>query len=83
MSTTMKYFNSNETLEMCDVRISENGTIEVATKSYHSEGSSMLSPHLSEPTIHGNNNVAMHAIPLNLLLLTFIMPCKFMDFISN
>ena len=37
MSTTMKYFNSNETLEMCDVRISENGTIEVATKSYHSE----------------------------------------------
>ena len=37
MSATMKYFNSNETLEMCDVRISENGTIEVATKSYHSE----------------------------------------------
>ena len=33
----MKYFNSNETLEMCDVRISENGNIEVATKSYHSE----------------------------------------------
>ena len=31
-----KYFNSNETLEMCDVRISENGKIEVATKSFHS-----------------------------------------------
>ena len=30
---TKQYFNSNETLEMCDVRISENGTIEVATKS--------------------------------------------------
>ena len=31
-----KYFNSNETLEMCDVRVSENGKIEVATKSFHS-----------------------------------------------
>ena len=30
-----KYFNSNETLEMCDVRVSENGKIEVATKSFH------------------------------------------------
>ena len=33
MST--KRFNSNETLEMCDVRISENGQIEISTKSYH------------------------------------------------
>ena len=33
--TMKKYFNSNETLEMCDVRVSENGKIEVATKSFH------------------------------------------------
>ena len=33
----MKYFNSNETLEMCDVHISENGKMVVATKSYHSD----------------------------------------------
>ena len=32
----MKYFNSNETLEMCDVHIGENGKMVVATKSYHS-----------------------------------------------
>ena len=32
-----KYFNSNETLEMCDVHVSENGKIEVETKSYHSD----------------------------------------------
>ena len=31
------YFNSSETLDMCDVRISENGKIEVATKCYHSD----------------------------------------------
>ena len=30
-------FNSNETLEMCDVRISENGKIVISTKSYHSD----------------------------------------------
>ena len=30
-----KYFNSNETLEMCDVMVSENGRIEISTKSYH------------------------------------------------
>ena len=29
-------FNSNETLEMCDVHISENGKMVVETKSYHS-----------------------------------------------
>ena len=32
----MNYFNSNETLEMCDVKISEKGRIEINTKSYHS-----------------------------------------------
>ena len=32
-----KYFNSNETLDMCDVHVSENGKIEVVTKSYHSD----------------------------------------------
>ena len=29
-----KYFNSSETLEMCDVRINENGKIMVETKDY-------------------------------------------------
>ena len=29
-------FNSSETLEMCDVHISENGKMVVETKSYHS-----------------------------------------------
>ena len=32
-----KYFNSNETLEMCDVKVSQDGRIEIATKSYHAE----------------------------------------------
>ena len=32
-----KYFNSNETLEMCDVKVSDNGRVEVITKSYHRE----------------------------------------------
>ena len=32
----MKYFNSNETLEMCDVHIGENGKMVVETKSFHS-----------------------------------------------
>ena len=30
-----KYFNSNETLEMCDVKVSQDGRIEIQTKSYH------------------------------------------------
>ena len=51
MSTTMKYFNSSETLEMCDVRISENGKIEVATKSYHSDALERLGA--PEKTIRG------------------------------
>ena len=29
------YFQSNETLEMCDVKVSEDGRIEITTKSYH------------------------------------------------
>ena len=33
MST--KIFQSNETLEMCDVKVSQDGRIEIATKSYH------------------------------------------------
>ena len=32
-----KIFNSNETLEMCDVKVSDNGRLEVITKSYHRE----------------------------------------------
>lgn len=32
-----KIFNSNETLEMCDVKVSDNGRIEVITKNYHRE----------------------------------------------
>ncbi len=30
-----KYFNSNETLEMCDVKVAEDGRVEIQTKSYH------------------------------------------------
>ena len=30
-----KIFNSNETLEMCDVKVSEDGRIEITTKNYH------------------------------------------------
>ena len=30
-----KIFQSNETLEMCDVKVSQDGRIEIATKSYH------------------------------------------------
>ena len=30
-----KYFNSNETLEMCDVVVSEDGRVEIGTKNYH------------------------------------------------
>jgi predicted transcriptional regulator len=52
----MKYFNSNETLEMCDVRISENGNIEVATKSYHSEELQRLG--MPEKAIRGRVKVA-------------------------
>ena len=32
-----KIFQSNETLEMCDVKVSQDGRIEIATKSYHAE----------------------------------------------
>ena len=31
-----KIFQSKETLEMCDVKVTEDGRIEIATKSYHS-----------------------------------------------
>ena len=31
-----KIFNSNEILEMCDMHVSENGKMVVATKSFHS-----------------------------------------------
>lgn len=30
------YFNSNETLEMCDVKVGQDGRIDIETKSYHS-----------------------------------------------
>jgi hypothetical protein len=30
-----KYFNSNETLEMCDVKVAEDGRIEIQTNSSH------------------------------------------------
>ena len=30
-----KYFNSNETLEMCDVKVSQDGRIEIQTNSSH------------------------------------------------
>ena len=37
MSTKKTPFQSNETLEMCDVKVSQDGRIEIATKSYHTE----------------------------------------------
>ena len=46
-----KYFNSNETLDMCDVHVSENGKIEVKTKSYHSDALERLGE--PEKTIRG------------------------------
>ena len=46
-----KYFNSNETLDMCDVHVSENGKIEVVTKSYHSDALERLGE--PEKTIRG------------------------------
>lgn len=47
----MKYFNSNETLEMCDVRISDNGRMEIMPKSYHSDALARLGK--PEKTIRG------------------------------
>ena len=46
-----KRFNSNETLEMCDVKVSENGRIEINTKSYHSQELERLGT--PEKTIRG------------------------------
>lgn len=37
-----KHFNTNETLELCDVRVSQNGTIEVETKNYNREAMDRL-----------------------------------------
>lgn len=37
MSTKKTPFQSNETLEMCDVKVSQDGRVEIATKSYHAE----------------------------------------------
>ena len=31
------YFNTNETLEMCDVKVGQDGRVDIVTKSYHSE----------------------------------------------
>ena len=33
----LPYFNSSETLEMCDVKVDQDGRVEIATKSYHSD----------------------------------------------
>ena len=30
-------FNTNETLEMCDVKVGQDGRVDIVTKSYHSE----------------------------------------------
>ena len=46
-----KIFNSNETLEMCDVKVSEDGRIEITTKSYHSNELERLGT--PEKTIRG------------------------------
>ena len=46
-----KYFNSSETLEMCNVHVSENGKMVVEPKSYHSDALSRLGT--PEKTIRG------------------------------
>ena len=46
-----KIFQSNETLEMCDVRVNEDGRIEISTKSYHSGELERLG--VPEKTIRG------------------------------
>ena len=45
------FFNSNETLDMCDVHVSENGKIVINTKSYHSDALERLGT--PEKTIRG------------------------------
>ena len=54
MST--KIFQSNETLEMCDVKVSQDGRIEIATKSYHTEELQRLGK--PEKAIRGRVKVA-------------------------
>ena len=49
--TMKKYFNSSETLEMCDMHVSENGKMKVMTKSYHSGALERLGK--PEKTIRG------------------------------
>ena len=46
-----KYFNSSETLEMCNVHVSENGKMVVEPKSFHSDALSRLGT--PEKTIRG------------------------------
>ena len=46
-----KYFNSNETLEMCDVKVAEDGRIEIQTKPYHAPELARLGK--PEKTIRG------------------------------
>ena len=46
-----KIFQSNETLEMCDVKVNEDGRIEISTKSYHSGELERLG--VPEKTIRG------------------------------
>ena len=46
-----KIFQSNETLEMCDVKVSEDGHIEITTKSFH--GNELERLGTPEKTIRG------------------------------
>lgn len=48
---TKQYFNSSETLEMCDIKVSQNGKLEILTKSYHSDALERLGK--PEKTIRG------------------------------
>ena len=49
--TMKKYFNSSETLELCDVHVSDNGKMTVETKSYHTNALKRLGK--PEKTIRG------------------------------
>ena len=50
-----KIYQSNETLEMCDVHVSENGKIVISTKSYHADA--LDRPGAPERAIRGRMKV--------------------------
>ena len=58
MST--KIFNSNETLEMCDVTVTQEGSVTIKTKSYHTAELERLG--VPEKAIRGRVKMVEHNI---------------------